>query len=67
MIHLDGSSLTLDQLEQIARHGAPVGLTAPAIARVEASRAVVDAHAQRGAAVYGVNTLAVPARHETAG
>ena len=56
MIHLDGSSLTLDQLEQIAREGAPVALTGPAIARVEASRAVVDAHAQRGAAVYGVNT-----------
>ena len=56
MIHLDGSSLTLDQLEQIARDGAPVDLTEQAIARVEASRAVVDAHAQRGAAVYGVNT-----------
>jgi histidine ammonia-lyase len=56
MIHLDGSSLTLDQLEQIARAGAPVALTDEAIAHVQASRAVVDTHAQRGTPVYGVNT-----------
>lgn len=56
MIFLDGSSLTLDQLEQIARHDAPVGLSDAARAAVRASRAVVDAHAARPTAVYGINT-----------
>lgn len=56
MILLDGSSLTLDQLEQIARHDAPVGLTAAARDAVRAARAVVDAHAALPTAVYGINT-----------
>lgn len=56
MILLDGSQLTLADLVQIADHGAAVGLTADARARVAAARAVVDAKAEGDAAVYGVNT-----------
>jgi histidine ammonia-lyase len=56
MVHLDGESLTLAQLEAIARHGAAVAIADAAIARVRASRAVVDAHVQRGTPTYGVNT-----------
>jgi histidine ammonia-lyase len=56
MIDLDGQSLTLEQLEQIARHGAPVAIAGEAIARVRASRAVVDEHVRRGTPTYGVNT-----------
>jgi len=56
MILLDGSQLTLADLVQIADHGATVGLSPDARARVVAARAVVDAKAEGDAAVYGVNT-----------
>ena len=56
MIELDGSSLTLDALERIARDHAPVRLTPAAAARVTAARAIVDRHIASGAPVYGVNT-----------
>jgi len=55
MLELDGSSLTLEALHDIA-HGAPVRLAAAAVARVQASRNVVETHARRGEPVYGVNT-----------
>src|SRR5688572_28559365 len=53
---LDGLSLTLDDLQRVATHGLPVGLTPSAIARVNAARAVVDEHAARPEPVYGINT-----------
>ncbi len=56
MILLDGTSLTLDQLQAIAREGAPVGLSPGAAARVRAARDVVDRHAALPQAVYGINT-----------
>ena len=56
MILLDGSSLTLDQIAAVADDYAPVGLADEAVARVRASRAVVDARARGDAPVYGVNT-----------
>jgi len=56
MILLDGTSLTLDSLAAIALGGTPVGLSASAITRVQASRAVVDRHADLPTAVYGINT-----------
>ena len=56
MIALDGSSLTLDALHAIAHRHAAVTLTPEAMARVGASRAIVDRHAAGDAAVYGVNT-----------
>src|SRR3954454_7206747 len=56
MILLDGASLTLSDLEDIADDFAPVAL-APAAARgVDASRAVVDRYAAGDAPVYGINT-----------
>ena len=56
MILLDGTSLTLQSLAAIALDGAPVGLAPTAISRVQASRAVVDRHADLPTAVYGINT-----------
>ncbi len=56
MILLDGSHLTLSELLAIADDRAEVGLAPEARARVDASRAVVDAAAAGEAAVYGVNT-----------
>jgi histidine ammonia-lyase len=56
MIHLDGSSLTLDDIARIAYDREPVAIAPHAAAAVRASRAVVDAHAARGTPTYGVNT-----------
>jgi histidine ammonia-lyase len=56
MVVLDGSSLTLEALERVAREGAPVGLGDDAVTRVGAARAIVDRHASGDAAVYGINT-----------
>jgi histidine ammonia-lyase len=56
MIALDGSSLTLADLDRIAHAAEPVTLSPDAAARVAASRAVVDRHVAAGTPVYGVNT-----------
>lgn len=53
---LDGDSLTLDALVDVALDGAAVALDDAARGRVAASRALVDHHADGDAAVYGVNT-----------
>src|SRR5688500_12123801 len=56
MIHLDGNSLTLEQLAAIASDFTPVGLTEAARARVREARAVVDRYADSDAPAYGINT-----------
>ena len=56
MLFLDGNSLTLEQLVDIADHFAAVGLDAKAAARVEQSRAVVQRKAEGDTPVYGINT-----------
>jgi histidine ammonia-lyase len=56
MIHLDGDTLTLEQLAAIADDRGAVALAPAAAAAVDRSRAVVDRHAGGDAAVYGVNT-----------
>jgi histidine ammonia-lyase len=56
MIILDGERLTLDDIEAIADRHAAVGLDPRAASAVDAARAVVDAHASRDGAVYGINT-----------
>jgi histidine ammonia-lyase len=56
MVLLDGSSLTIEQLVSIADAGEAVGLAPAAIARVQASRAVVDRKARGEEPVYGINT-----------
>src|SRR5215207_7729102 len=56
MYLLDGNSLTLEQLEQIADAHIAVRLTPAAAAAVDRSRLVVDGKANGDAPVYGVNT-----------
>src|SRR4029079_1578019 len=56
MILLDGRTLTLADLAAIADDGAVVALDASAAEAVDASRAIVDAHAGGDAPVYGINT-----------
>ena len=56
MIVLDGGTLTLEQLQAIADDFAAVALEARAAQAVDASRAIVDAHAGGDAPVYGINT-----------
>ena len=55
-IRLDGDSLRLEQLAEIADGSARVALAPAAIARINASRAVVDRHARDGRPIYGINT-----------
>ena len=56
MLELDGTSLTLEQLDAIAGGQSEVSLAPSAVRRVNASRAVVDRTASGDAPVYGVNT-----------
>src|SRR5688500_17716707 len=56
MVHLDGNSLTLDDLVAIANDFAPVALTDAARARVRAARAGADEYADRDTPTYGINT-----------
>jgi histidine ammonia-lyase len=56
MLHLDGNSLTLEHLLDIADDYAPVALAPAAAVRVDAARAVVDRKASGDAPVYGINT-----------
>src|SRR3954471_3887325 len=56
MVHLDGSSLTIEQLLASADRGEAVALTEDARARVRASRAVVETRASRDEPAYGINT-----------
>ncbi len=53
---LDGAPLTLEQIDQVARHRAPVALAAAARERMQASRAVVASILNTGRTMYGVNT-----------
>jgi len=55
-IEINGNSLTLDQVEQVALGGAQVALAATACAQMEASRAVIERLLASGVIVYGVNT-----------
>jgi len=54
-VALDGESLTLEQLEQIA-DGRPCRLAAPARRRVHSSRRVVERLLRDGRVAYGINT-----------
>jgi histidine ammonia-lyase len=55
-LSLDGSHLTIGDLEAVARDGRAVGLAATAREAVARARAVVDEAVAKGAVVYGVNT-----------
>jgi histidine ammonia-lyase len=56
MLLLNGTSLTLEQLEAIADRFEPVALDPAAAAAVDAARAVVDRVAAGDDAAYGINT-----------
>src|SRR6059036_2401543 len=56
MIFLDGSSLTIEALLDIADRNVPVALTDAARERVRAARAVVEARARGDEPAYGINT-----------
>ena len=53
---IDGLSLTLEQLEDVARRGRQVKLSPDAGARVETCRGQVDSLVQEGRVVYGITT-----------
>ncbi len=55
-ILLDGESLTLEQVVEVARNRAEVGLSPAARTRVEASRAIVENLLRKRKPVYGVTT-----------
>jgi histidine ammonia-lyase len=56
MIHLDGHSLTLEQLTAIADGSTIVALAPDSARRVDAARRVVETRATGDAPVYGINT-----------
>lgn len=55
-LEIDGCSLTLEQVGDVAQGGIPVRLTQDALDRVVRARALVEAEARGESAVYGVNT-----------
>ncbi|MFX1605442.1 MAG: histidine ammonia-lyase [Promethearchaeota archaeon] len=55
-VMIDGESLTLEDVVQVARHNEPVQLDEKAIPRIKSSRAVVETAIKEGDVVYGVNT-----------
>jgi len=55
-VALSGNDLTFSQLYDVALRGQQVQLTASAIERMNASRAVVDRLVASGATAYGINT-----------
>ncbi|MFQ5670789.1 MAG: histidine ammonia-lyase [Acidobacteriota bacterium] len=70
IVHLDGSSLSLDDLEAVAVNGARVVLDPAARRKIQASRSLVERLSASEQAVYGLNTgfghlasVRVPAQH----
>lgn len=55
-IVLDGRSLDLSQIVQIARHSRRVELAPDALQKVHAARACVESRVQSGETFYGINT-----------
>ena len=53
---LDGNSLSIEQLEAVARHGAKVAVAPAAREKMKKSRDVIERWVAEGAAIYGVTT-----------
>ncbi len=53
---LDGRSLTVEQVVAVARRGAEVELSAEAMERIGACRAMVERKIAQGEVMYGINT-----------
>ena len=56
MIELDGRTLSLSEVERIARGGEPVRLSDAALIEIRRSRDLLEARAATGEQLYGVNT-----------
>ena len=56
MIYLDGSSLTIDQVVEIARNKAEVGLSEEAKKNIQISRDIVEKNIEEKKVIYGLNT-----------
>lgn len=55
-LELTGDNLTLENIEQVARHFRPVALDQKAINNVEKARAIVEKKTESDAIYYGINT-----------
>lgn len=55
-IYVDGNNLTLDELMDVARHGATVKIHEDAIGKIQASRAYVEELVREERVVYGITT-----------
>ena len=55
-VMVDGESLTIEDVVQVARHNEPVILHDSAVPRIKSSRAVVETAIKQGDIIYGVNT-----------
>ena len=56
MVEIDGNSLTIEQVQQVARGRSLAAISAGARLRVNESRAIVDRLAGQDQPVYGINT-----------
>jgi histidine ammonia-lyase len=56
LIGITGASLTVEEVEAVAREGATAALDPDARARMDEARAVIDRLVERGELVYGVST-----------
>lgn len=56
IVAVDGESLTIDDVVQVARFGKKVELAVPAIEQIKKSRDVIERAIKEGKTVYGVNT-----------
>lgn len=55
-IVIDGDSLTLEEIEQVAKYGVKVRISEQAWEKMRASRALIEEIIEEGRVVYGVNT-----------
>ncbi len=55
-VTVDGASLTIDQVDRVARHGEAVVLGADVVRRMTESRGLVERVLRRGESVYGLST-----------
>ena len=55
-VRLDGSSLTIEDVVKVARHGEPVELAPEALERIRACRGMLEEKIQAREIMYGVNT-----------
>ena len=55
-IRLDGSSLTIEDVVRVARHGEKVELAPEALERIKTCRAMLERKIEAGEIMYGVNT-----------